>query len=42
MLVRPHFHEQAEHFVQRRMGLGVGAVDLVDDDNWPQARFQRL
>ena len=35
-------HEQFEHLVEHLLGIGVVAVDLVDDDDGLGAGFERL
>ena len=42
VLVGVERHEEVEDLVQRPVGLGVGLVDLVEDDDRAQAEPQRL
>ena len=42
LVIRVEVEEQLEHFVEHFGGAGVGAVDLVDDDDRLEAQRQRL
>ena len=42
VLVRAEVGEEVEHLVQRPVGLGIGLVDLVQDDDGPQPERERL
>lgn len=42
ILVRAEIGEEVEAFVERAVGLGIGLVDLVQNDDGAQAKRERL
>ncbi len=42
LIVRAKLDEQIEHLVEHLVGAGVGAVDLVEDDDRPQLVLKRF